>query len=196
MPDACYSDRLDRAIALATDSFRGVRRKGTSIPYLTHLFQVMVYVGEYGGDEDQLIAAVLHDYIEDIDGADHADVAGRFGERVAGMVSALSDAVEQPKPPWEQRKRAYLSHLRTSAADVKLVSCADKLHNAESIHRDLLDVGDAIWDRFTPAREDTLWYYRGLVTALGDGWSSPLLDRLEGEVRALHASAGVDYAAE
>ena len=193
MPDACYTERLDRAIALATDCFRRIRRKGTPIPYLTHLFQVMVYVGEYGGDEDQLIAAVLHDYIEDIDGADHADVAGRFGDRVADLVSALSDAVSTPKPPWEQRKRAYLAHLRETAADVKLISAADKLHNAQSIHRDLHSVGDEIWDRFTPTKQETLWYYRGVVASLGNGWSSPLLDRLEAEVRALHAAAGVDY---
>jgi GTP pyrophosphokinase len=156
----------------------------------------MVYVGEYGGDEDQLIAAVLHDYIEDIDEADHADVAGRFGDRVADLVSALSDAVSKPKPPWQERKTNYLAHLRTSPADVKLISAADKLHNAQSIHRDLNTIGDEIWERFTPTKENTLWYYRGVVASLSHEWTSPLLDRLEREVRALHASAGVEYTPE
>jgi (p)ppGpp synthase/HD superfamily hydrolase len=185
---ACYSRRLDRAIALATDAFRHTRRKETEIPYLSHLFQVMVHVAEHGGDEDQLIAAVLHDYLEDIDGATSAGLELEFGPRVAGLVVALSDATERPKPPWEDRKRAYLAHLRDAPAEVKLVSAADKLHNAQSIRRDLELVGDRVWDRFTATREQTLWYYRELVEALAAGWTSRLLDRLRAEVDALHGS--------
>lgn len=183
---ACYTRRLDRAVALATDAFRHTRRKATGIPYLSHLFQVMVYVAEHGGDEDQLIAAVLHDYLEDIDGASPDGLELEFGPRVARLVVALSDTTERPKPPWEPRKRAYLAHLREAPAEVKLISAADKLHNAESIHRDVRVVGDRIWDRFTASREQTLWYYREVVEALGAGWTSALLDRLRAEVDALH----------
>ena len=183
---ACYTRRLDRAVALATDAFRHTRRKEAEIPYLSHLFQVMVYVAEHGGDEDQLIAAVLHDYLEDIDGATAEALEVEFGPRVARLVVALSDTTERPKPPWEARKRAYLAHLRDAPAEVKLISAADKLHNAESIHRDVRVVGDRVWDRFTASREQTLWYYRELVDALGAGWMSPLLERLRAEVDALH----------
>ncbi len=189
----CYSDRLDRAIALATHAFRGIRRKGTDIPYLSHLFQVMVHVAEAGGDEDQLIAAVLHDYLEDIEGATADELERDFGPRVARLVVGLSDATSQPKPPWRPRKEAYLAHLRASPAELKLVSCADKLHNAQSICRDLVAVGDAVWDRFTASRDETLWYYRSLVGALGNGWDSPLLTRLEAAVTALHARARAPY---
>ncbi|HUH05325.1 MAG TPA: HD domain-containing protein [Kofleriaceae bacterium] len=185
---ACYSRRLDRAIALATDAFRHTRRKDTDIAYLSHLFQVMVHVAEHGGDEDQLIAAVLHDYLEDIDGATSEGLEREFGPRVARLVAALSDATERPKPPWEDRKRAYLAHLRDAPAEVKLISAADKLHNAQSIRRDLELVGDQVWDRFTATREQTLWYYRELVEALAAGWTSRLLDRLRAEVDALHRS--------
>ncbi len=185
----CYSERLDRALALATVAFRDIRRKGTDIPYLSHLLQVMVTVAEHGGDEDQLIAAVLHDYLEDIDGSSAAELAAAFGDRVAGLVQGLSDTEVRPKPPWLERKQAYLAHLRSSPADLKLISAADKLHNARSIRRDLGRVGDAVWDRFSGTREQTLWYYRELVEALADGWESALLAELRAEVAALQADA-------
>ena len=187
----CYSPRLDAAIALAVDAFRHEVRKGTEIPYLSHLLQVMVLVAEHGGDEDQLIAAVLHDYLEDIDGASSDELRARFGDRVAGLVEGLSDAVVRPKPPWHERTRRYLAPLAGAPAELKLISAADKLHNARSIRRDLSRIGDAVWSRFTASRDDTLWYYRSLLVALGDGWSSPLLDELIAEVGALHAAAGV-----
>jgi len=185
-----YSRRLDDALALAADAFRSKARKGTRIPYLTHLLQVTVTVGENGGDEDQLCAAVLHDYLEDIDGATAAELAGRFGERVACLVAGLSDTVVRPKPPWEERKRAYLAHLAAAPADLKLVSCADKLHNARCIRRDLAQCGDAVWTRFSAPREKTLWYYREVVEALAAGWDHPLVHELRTEVDALVRQAG------
>ncbi len=193
MNERCYSERLDQAVALVTRAFRNKRRKGTKIPYLSHLFQVMVYVAENGGDEDQLIAALLHDYLEDIDTATADEVRELFGERVTEMVAGLSDSTTTPKPPWPERKTAYLAALASKSAAIKLVSCSDKLHNARSIHRDFRNVGDALWDRFKADRDQTLWYYRGVVRALGTGWSHPLLDELRAEVRDLHARVGVPY---
>lgn len=190
MGDPCYTERLDAAIALATDAFRYKVRKGSGIPYITHLVQVMVYVAEHGGDEDQMIAAVLHDYLEDIEAATGAEVEERFGPRVRRMVEALSDATSSPKPPWKERKLAYLEELRAEPAEVKLISAADKLHNARSIRRDFSDQGHAVFDRFTASREQTLWYYRCVVESLGDGWSHPLLDELVREVTALLDEAG------
>jgi len=186
-----YSERLDDALLLATRSFRNVRRKGTEIPYLTHLLQVMVHVGEHGGDEDQLIAAVLHDYLEDVEGSSEEELAERFGERVARMVVALSDTKVRPKPPWRERKEAYLAHLRDEPDEVKLISCADKLHNASCILRDLRSIGDVIWGRFSAPKEATLWYYRSVVKALGHGWKHPLLDRLRNTVDDIHREADV-----
>jgi (p)ppGpp synthase/HD superfamily hydrolase len=181
-----YSPRLDQALALAADAFRHKVRKGSGVPYLTHLLQVMVYVGEHGGDEDQLIAAVLHDYLEDIEGATADQLRERFGDRVARLVEAMSDSTTHPKPPWEQRKQRYVDRLAGEPAELKLICCADKLHNARSIRRDAALVGTALWDRFTASRDQTLWYYRSIVGALGQGWSHPLLGELEAEVEALH----------
>jgi GTP pyrophosphokinase len=145
----------------------------------------MVLVAEHGGDEDQIVAALLHDYLEDIPGASASEIEARFGARVRRMVEALSDATTQPKPPWEERKKSYLAKLRGEPHDVKLISAADKLHNAQSVRRDFLVVGEAVFGRFTASRDQTLWYYRSVVEALGEGWSHPLLDRLRDEVDAL-----------
>jgi (p)ppGpp synthase/HD superfamily hydrolase len=187
MTTPAYSERLDDALVLAASSFRSVLRKGTSTPYLTHLLQVMVTVGEHGGDEEQMIAAVLHDYLEDVDGSTEAELAARYSPRVARMVGALSDTDVRPKPPWRERKEAYLRHLRDEPAEVKLISCADKLHNARCIVRDLNAVGAPLWDRFSAPREGTLWYYREVVEALATGWEHTLVGELRAVVEAMHA---------
>lgn len=189
MPD-CYTRRLDEAVALALDAFRDKVRKGTRVPYMTHLLSVMCLVAEYGGDEDQLVAAVLHDWLEDVPGADPAELERRFGAHVRDLVVGLSDSTTHPKPPWRARKEDYLRALREEPADLKLVSAADKLHNCMSIRRDLEFVGDALWSRFTGGRDGTLWYYEAVVDALGTGWSHPLHDRLAAEVEQLLREAG------
>ncbi len=188
--EARYSSRLDDALAFAAAAFRDRRRKGTDIPYLTHLLQVMVYVGEHGGDEEQMVAAVLHDYLEDIEGATSQELRERFGERVARLVEGLSDCTTQPKPPWEQRKRDYLEKLRTAAPELKLISAADKLHNAQSVRRDLMRMGEGIFGRFSASREQTLWYYRAVTRALEEGFEHALVAELREEVERLHAAAG------
>jgi len=186
----CYSERLDEAIALAVDAFRSKVRKGSQIPYVTHLLQVLVTVAEHGGDEEQLIAAVLHDYLEDIRGAERAVLAQRFGERVARLVEGLSDSTTHPKPPWQERKESYLQALATEPHELKLISTADKLHNATSILRDYRLLREEVWDRFTATREQTLWYYRAAYAALSTGWQHPLLDDLRRVIVAMHEEAG------
>jgi hypothetical protein len=192
---ALYSERLDAAVALALAAFREHVRKGTNVPYVTHLFTVMSTVGEYGGDEDQLIAAVLHDWLEDIEGARIEALTERFGPRVAGLVAALSDSDTHPKPPWRARKEAYLGRLRAEPPELKLISAADKLHNCASIRRDHAALGPAIWERFAGRQEGTLWYYEAVSDALRAGWSHPLGERLHAEVQALMAEAGMSPAA-
>lgn len=186
----CYSPRLDEALALVTDAFRHKRRKSTEIPYLSHLMQVSVWVAERGGTENQIIAALLHDYLEDIEGSTADDLEASFGAEVAGIVVALSDATEIPKPPWKQRKLTYLEELRVEPPSVKLVSACDKLHNATCILRDLRTIGEAIWDRFSAEKAETLWYYRAVVEALGEGWDHPLVGELAAVVDTIHAETG------
>jgi (p)ppGpp synthase/HD superfamily hydrolase len=178
MAGACYSERVDRALGLVAAAFRTHARKGSNVPYLSHLLAVAALVAEHGGDEDQIIAALLHDYLEDVDGSASKEIEQHFGPRVAQLVLGLSDSTAKPKPPWEARKRGYLGALRSEPAELKLISAADKLHNALSMVRDYRVVGDELWERFTPSREQTLWYYRSVLVALGDGWTHPLLDEL------------------
>ena len=186
----CYSQRVDEALGFVADAFRHRVRKGTGIPYLTHLLAVMVIVAEHGGDEEQMLAALLHDYLEDIEGASSEEVEKRFGSRVARFVEALSDSSEHPKPPWEARKKAYLEKLAAEPAELKLVSAADKLHNARSLVRDYELVGEDLWSRFTADRDQTLWYYESVCQALGSGWQHPLLEELRGTVLELRSRVG------
>ena len=159
-----YSGRLSEAFAYAMVLHGEQKRKGSGVPYITHLMAVAALVGEHGGDEDLVIAALLHDAVEDQGGQETLSrIRQRFGERVARVVEACSDTDVVPKPPWQERKERYIEHLDTVDADVRLVSAADKVHNARAIAADLRQIGDALWDRFTGTKEQTLWYYRTLA---------------------------------
>ena len=92
------------------------------------------------------------------------EIRNRFGVRVSSIVESCSDAFEDPKPVWKNRKEAYITHLRSSTEDARLVSVADKLHNARSILRDILVNGDDVWSKFNGGKDGTLWYYRSLVS--------------------------------
>jgi (p)ppGpp synthase/HD superfamily hydrolase len=170
--------RLEQSILLATKAFSGITRKGTDIPYVTHLFCVMANVAEHGGDEDLCIAAVLHDYLEDIPGSSVSQLAAQFGDRVAGIVLAVSDSTVLPKPPWRDRKERFLARLGGESEDVKLICAADKLHNVRSLLRDLKRDGISTLDRFSGGRDGTLWYYTQVVKVLSEGWDHPLCDEL------------------
>jgi (p)ppGpp synthase/HD superfamily hydrolase len=171
------TDRFDRALLYATHVHGGQVRKGTTTPYVAHLLAVAATVLEYGGDEDLAIAALLHDSVEDQGGkARLNDVRNRFGETVARIVKACSDSLAdtskgEHKTHWQERKEAYIAHLREADEDILRVSLADKVHNARAILRDLRkpDVGEKIWSRFSQPKEQTLWYYRSLADTFCEG---------------------------
>jgi len=142
---------------------------------------VAAIVLEQGGDEDLAIAALLHDAVEDQGGRRTLNRIRRlFGERVAGIVESCSDAIRLRKPPWRERKRKYVEHIRNSPPDVRLVSLADKLHNAGRIAADLRTHGNKVWARFSGGKSGTLWYYRELVHAYRLAGSPPeMVDELE-----------------
>ena len=156
--------RFEAALTYATHLHRDQTRKGTDIPYVGHLLGVASLVIEDGGSEDEAIAGLLHDAVEDQGGAPRLeDIRTRFGEGVAAIVAGCTDADTTPKPPWRQRKEAYLAHLREATADVLRVSAADKLYNARAILADYRALGEALWPRFSEERDEILWYYRSLV---------------------------------
>ena len=158
---------FDEALAFASDLHREQRRKGTAIPYVTHLLAVCSLALEMGADEDQAIAALLHDAVEDQGGAPRLfEIRARFGERVARIVADCSDwDGAGTRPQWRERKQAYLDGLATKPADSLLVVLADKTHNARAIVDDFATHGAALWDRFNAGRAEVLWYYGALAEA-------------------------------
>lgn len=185
-----YSARLDAAFAYAHALHRRQCRKGSPVPYITHLMAVAAAVGESGGTEDQVIAALLHDAVEDQGGQPTlAEIRRRFGDGVANLVLACSDTDIDPKPPWRARKEQFLASMRTADPAVRLIVAADKLHNAQSLTAGLLEQGPNLWDRFSASPEESLWYYAEAVRVLREGWDHPLLDRLALAVDQLHRTA-------
>ncbi len=161
-----YGERFEEALGYAARLHRAQMRKGTNIPYITHLLAVAAIVGENGGTEDEVIAALLHDAVEDQGGAaTREEIRRRFGEAVVAIVDGTSDTDIVPKPRWRERKERYVAHVRDAPRSVRLVSVADKLHNARSILKDLRGEGNAVWRRFTGTKEETIWYYRALLDA-------------------------------
>lgn len=183
--------RLTAAFAYACQLHAKQARKGTSIPYIAHLMAVAALVMEHGGGEDEGVAALLHDAIEDQnhDGKVPGEIGARFGPKVLALVEACSDSTGPNKPDWRPRKEAYLARLRTAPANVRLISAADKLHNARAMLADYRSIGEDLWERFTEGRDEQLWYYRSLVSALRKadfgGQSRALVDQLDEVVTAL-----------
>lgn len=174
------SKRFEEALLLATRLHAGQPRKGKDVPYITHLLAVASLVLEAGGGEDEAIAALLHDAIEDSgDKICLEDIRQRFGETVADIVDGCTDARTLPKPPWRGRKEAYIAHLGDAPASERLVAVADKLHNARTVLADYRAEGEAVWERFNGGREGTLWYYRALVETFQAAGPTPLVDELE-----------------
>lgn len=183
--------RFEDALVFATQLHREQCRKGSNVPYVSHLLAVSSLVIEHDGDEDQAIAALLHDAIEDQGGPKaRARILRRFGERVTRIVDGCTDSQADPKPPWRARKEAFIAGISEKSPSVQLVCAADKLHNARCILSDYrkVDVGEKVWRRFEGRREGTLWYYRELANALVQSGRTPLVDELErvvGEIERL-----------
>lgn len=188
------SPRFDDALAYASALHREQERKETGVPYVAHLIGVASIALEHGADEDEAIAALLHDAVEDQGGAAQLDAIGaRFGERVASIVAGCTDSDVVPKPPWRARKEAYVSHLAQATRSVRLVSASDKLYNARAILADYRLLGDLLWQRFTGRRDGTLWYYRALTDAFEAAGRTALTDelaRVVGELERLASGRG------
>lgn len=163
-PRPVLGERFTDAVAHAVQLHATQARKATTIPYVSHLLSVCALVLEDGGTEDEAIAALLHDGPEDQGGQATLDeIHRRFGPDVAAMVDGLSDTMEQPKPPWQERKAAYLARLRGEPVSVLRISLADKVHNLRSVATDLELIGDDLWSRFNADRDAQAWYYHSLL---------------------------------
>lgn len=178
--------RFEEALIFATRLHAMQKRKASDIPYIAHLLGVAGLVLEDGGGEDEAIAALLHDAIEDQGGAaTREEIRRRFGDRITAWVDACTDADTIPKPPWRQRKERLLAEARHAAPEVRRILAADKLSNVRSVLTDFRRLGEAIWPRFTAGKSGTLWYYRAMVEALAAGPPSALVETLAREVDEL-----------
>lgn len=197
------TSRFEEAVAYAREAHDGQTRKGGSIPYLYHLMAVSSLVLEFGGDEDQAIAGLLHDVIEDCGERHQLAIRERFGDRVATIVQACTDGTQESKArptsqeakyrDWLERKLRYVRHLRGESEDCLLVSGCDKLHNARAILQDLRDpsVGQTVFSRFTGGRDGTLRYYYTLAEIF-ERAGMPMARELRATVDELYQLANVE----
>jgi (p)ppGpp synthase/HD superfamily hydrolase len=182
--------RFHRALVYAARVHARQFRKGTSRPYIGHLLGVTSIVLTHGGDEDEAIAALLHDAVEDQGGKPRLrEIRRKFGGRVARIVEGCTDSDVEPKPPWLERKTEYLRHLRRADSSVRLVSAADKLYNARETLGDLRTHRATLWKRFKGGKQGTLWYYREVGKILRRKGPKELAAELERVVRELTRAA-------
>ena len=201
--------KYNNALVFTADLHRKQKRKGTKIPYLSHLLSVSSLVLEAGGSENEAIAALLHDAIEDCP-YDYTggvtqlrtDIEEKFGQSVLDIVvhctdtdnNGVKDLSKDKITEWRDRKKAYIASIDKKPPEALIVTCADKLHNARAILSDYRVLGEELWPRFKAGRE-SLWYYNSLVDAFSrrDDIPKTLVDELEITVRELHALAREDY---
>jgi (p)ppGpp synthase/HD superfamily hydrolase len=176
------SDKFIRAVDYACRLHAEQTRKGSEKPYVAHLLGVASIVFEYGGSENEAIAGLLHDAIEDQGGdSTRKNILAEFGKEIVDVVDGCTDADTIPKPPWKERKLTYIRKLSSAPSSVHLVSASDKLYNARAILADYREIGDAVWGRFKEGKDGTLWYYRSLVNAFKTADLAPknLIDELD-----------------
>jgi len=181
------TERFVGAVSLAVDLHRNQVRKGSDVPYVSHLLRVAGLVLEFGADEDTAMAAMLHDAVEDQGGLPTAQlIREQFGERVERFVLGCSDSItgtDQPKRPWRERKEAMIARIngrdKTLAPETRLIIACDKLDNLRSTVSAYPKSGPEFWKRFSSGREGTLWYYRSMIDALRNAGGCPLLEELE-----------------
>ena len=173
------SRQFEKALIYATRIHGGQLRKKTRIPYIAHILGVCAIAMEYGANETEAIAALLHDAVEDCGGAKRLrDIERKFGKKVAKIVQGCTDTDQAPKPPWLERKKAYVAHVRHAPMSTRLVSASDKLHNVRAILMDYRKEGERLWSRFNRGKQGALWYYRALVNAFTGKRVQPLVQEL------------------
>jgi (p)ppGpp synthase/HD superfamily hydrolase len=174
-----FSKRFISALGYTAKIHEKQIRKRTQRPYIGHLLGVASIVIEYGGDEDMAIAALLHDAVEDQGGLPRLrEIQKKFGKRVARIVDGCTDAYNEPKSPWLERKRAYIARVADESAEVRMVSTADKLSNARETLYELRVHGESVFERFAGKKEGTLWYYRELLNVFREAGTNPLVEEL------------------
>lgn len=175
-----YSEQLPRAFALAAELHQGQVRKGSGEPYLSHVMGVASLVIRYGGNEDEVAGALLHDTAEDCGGEVTLSlIREELGPEIEAIVRGCSDSLTIPKPPWKQRKDAFINSLPSASPSIILVSNCDKIYNLGTILDDFRVNGEHLWERFMGEKEGTLWYYRTLTAFYMEQGSARPAEKLQ-----------------
>lgn len=154
---------VDKAIRVACLAHKDQCRKGSEVPYISHLFAVALILQEAGANKEQIIAGILHDTLEDTDYT-YEELESEFGKTIAEYVKFCSEY--DTKAPWQLRKQYTLDKMLEATDELKLIVCADKLHNILSIKEDMKTLGDDVWKKFGKGKESQEWYYRKLAEIL------------------------------
>ena len=188
-----FTPAFEEALVYAACLHAGQTRKGSDTPYIAHLLSVAALVLEFGGSQEQVIAGLLHDAIEDqahgFPDRLRREIQSRFGDEVLRIVEACTDTDEDPKPAWKLRKERYIERLRQEDSSAALVAIADKLHNARTMLADYRVLGDELWSRFNAPRDQQVWYLRSVAESVGDRVPRVMLAELEEIVARLQGPA-------
>lgn len=192
-----WTPTIDRALAVAARCHAGQTRKDEPTPYIAHPVAVAMIVSDFTEDQDVVVAALLHDILEDVPPSVYAaeDMSAEFGERVTEMVRGVSEekTAGEETPPWRIRKEGYLAALTDDSEECLLISAADKIHNLRSMVTAHDKLGDAMWDVFNAGPAEKLWFYEAIAETvterLGDCEASRQLRRAVEDIAAL-APAG------
>jgi len=185
------SGKFDEAMVYCNAVHAAQTRKKTGMPRIAHLLVVAGTVLEHGGSEEEAIAALLHDAVEDAGGSERlADIGRRFGDVVAGIVEGCSEKTGEKERPWRERKAAFVQQLASASSSVRLIAMADKLHNGRALLRKLREEGELAWAPYTGKKEGTIWYYRTFLEAMRGKEPSALIEELDEVVQAVERLAG------
>jgi (p)ppGpp synthase/HD superfamily hydrolase len=178
--------RFQEALIYATQLHANQTRKTSNVPYISHLLSVAALVLEDSGDEDEAIAALLHDAIEDQGGEKtRQEIRQKFGENIAAIVEECTESDIVPKPPWKERKLASIEKFRTVSPQARRVILADKLHNARSLLIDRLRYKEEIWNHFKGGKEGTIWFFRSIIEVERQRGYNPMTEEIDRLIQEL-----------
>ncbi|MRG86294.1 HD domain-containing protein [Salinibacillus xinjiangensis] len=175
-------DFIDQAIQFSAKAHHNQFRKGTDLPYISHPYAVGMILMKHGCTEKEITAGILHDTVEDTS-VTLKEIQEKFGKEVADIVEGCSEPNKDLS--WEERKQHTIDYLQTAPIEVRLVACADKLHNIRSISHNEKTEGPTIWNRFKRGKDDQAWYYQNVMKSLEFQGGFPLLEELKTEVKEL-----------
>lgn len=160
------TNQIMRAITYATTMHDGQRRKVDQTPYIAHPFRVAMLLKEHHCHNDLVIAGLLHDIVEDTEGT-LEEIESIFGENISELVQSVTEL--EKTLPWEERKQHSIDQVREASFNVKLITCADKIDNLQSMLDNETIYGNSMWHAFDRGKSDQQWYYQNMYQSVITG---------------------------